>query len=158
MSSSKFLEEEKARQNEKGVGYKAVVKQVITDKMVRQFAEMSGDFNPIHLDDEYAATTIFKKRIAHGMILGAIISRCLNTTIGTGGIYRGQTLTFKAPVFIDDEITFELTITQLHRTRGLGTVETIAKNASGVVVCRGEASIVMAANVAGDASKSDDKP
>lgn len=149
MSSSKFLEEEKARQNEKDVGYKAVVKQVITDKMVRQFAEMSGDFNPIHLDDEYAKTTIFKRRIAHGMILGAIISRCLNTTIGTGGIYRGQTLTFKNPVFIDDEITFELTITKLHKGRGLGVVETIAKKANGDIVAKGEATIVMAASVAG---------
>ena len=149
MSSSNFLEEEKARQNQKDVGYKAIVKQVITDKMVRQFAEMSGDFNPIHLDDEYAATTIFKRRIAHGMILGAIISRCLNTTIGTGGIYRGQTLKFYNPVFIDDEITFELTITKLHKGRGLGVIETIAKKANGDVVAKGEATIVMAANVAG---------
>lgn len=152
MSSSNFLAEEKARQEQKDVGYKAVVKQVITDKMVRQFAEMSGDFNPIHLDDEYAATTIFKRRIAHGMILGAIISRCLNTTIGTGGIYRGQTLKFYNPVFIDDEIIFELTITKLHKGRGLGVVETIAKKANGDVVAKGEATIVMAANVAGSES------
>ncbi|MES2801477.1 MAG: MaoC family dehydratase [Bdellovibrionota bacterium] len=151
MSSSKFLEEEKIRQNQKDVGYKAVVKQVITDKMVRQFAEVSGDFNPIHLDDDYAKNTIFKQRIAHGMILGAIISRCLNTAIGTGGIYRGQTLKFYNPVFIDDEITFELTITKLHRTRGLGVIETIAKKANGDVVAKGEATIVMASNVQGAA-------
>ncbi|MCM2353026.1 MAG: MaoC family dehydratase [Pseudobdellovibrio sp.] len=152
MSSSNFLAEEKARQEQKDVGYKAVVKEVITDKMVRLFAEMSGDYNPIHLDDAYAATTIFKKRIAHGMILGAIISRCLNQTMGSGGIYRAQTLTFKNPVFIDDEITFELTITKLHKGRGLGIVETIAKKANGDIVAKGEATIVMAANVAaGDA-------
>ncbi len=149
MSPSKFLEEENARQQEKDVGYKAVVKEVITDKMVHLFAEMSGVHNPIHLDDEYAKTTIFKQRIAHGMILGAIISRCLNTTIGTGGIYRGQTLKFYNPVFINDEIIFELTITKLHRTRGLGVIETIAKKANGDVVAKGEATIVMAANVAG---------
>jgi len=136
-------------QKAKDVGYKAVVKQVITDKMVRQFAELSGDMNPIHLDDEYAATTIFKKRIAHGMIIGAIISRCLTQTIGTGGIYRGQTLKFYNPVFIDDEIIFELEITKLHRGRGLGVVETIAKKANGDIVAKGEATIVMASNVAG---------
>ena len=150
MSSSNFLAEEKLRQSEKDVGFKAVVKQVITDKMVRQFAEVSGDTNPIHLDDEYAATTIFKQRIAHGMILGAIISRCLNQAIGTGGIYRGQTLKFYNPVFINDEITFELTITKLHKGRGLGVIETIAKKANGDVVAKGEATIVMAASVAGD--------
>jgi 3-hydroxybutyryl-CoA dehydratase len=149
MSSSNFLEEEKARQQQKDVGYKAVVKEVITDKMVRQFAEVSGDYNPIHLDDEYAKTTIFKQRIAHGMILGAIISRCLNQTMGSGGIYRGQTLTFKNPVFIGDEITFELTITKLHKGRGLGIVETVAKKANGDVVAKGEATIVMASGVAG---------
>lgn len=149
MSSSKFLEEENLRQQEKDVGYKAVVKEVITDKMVHLFAEMSGDYNPIHLDDAYAKTTIFKQRIAHGMILGAIISRCLNQTMGSGGIYRAQTLTFKNPVFIGDEITFELTITKLHKGRGLGIVETVAKKANGDIVAKGEATIVMASGVAG---------
>jgi 3-hydroxybutyryl-CoA dehydratase len=152
MSTSKFLEAETVRQQEKGVGYKAVVKEVITDKMVQLFAEVSGDHNPIHLDDEYAKTTIFKQRIAHGMILGAIISRCLNQTMGVGGIYRGQTLKFYNPVFINDEITFELTVTKLHKTRGLGVIETIAKKANGDIVVRGEATIVMASGVAGSAN------
>lgn len=146
-SSNSILETEK--QNTKDVGYKAVVKQVITDKMVRQFAEMSGDHNPIHLDDAYAATTIFKKRIAHGMILGAVISRLLTQTIGTGGVYRAQTLKFYNPVFIDEEITFELTITKLHRGRGLGVVETIAKKENGDIAVKGEATIVMASGVSG---------
>ncbi len=143
---------ERARQAAKDVGYKAVVKEVITDKMVRQFAELSGDYNPIHLDDAYAATTIFKQRIAHGMIIGAIISRCLTQTIGVGGIYRGQTLKFYNPVFIDDEITFELTIIKLHRGRGLGVVETIAKKSNGDIVAKGEATIVMASGVSGSSS------
>lgn len=138
---------EKNRQSEIDVGFTASIKQVITDKMVRQFAELSGDYNPIHLDDTYAATTIFKKRIAHGMILGAIISRCLTQAIGNGGIYRAQTLKFYNPVFIDDEITFKLTITKMHRGRGFGVVETIAKNANGETVAKGEATIVMASGV-----------
>ena len=144
---SKLDPAEIERQKTIGVGYSAVVKQVITDKMVRQFAELSGDYNPIHLDDEYAASTIFKRRIAHGMILGAVISRCLVQTIGNGGIYRGQTLKFYNPVFIDDEITFQLTITKLHKTRGVGMVETIAKKANGDIVARGEATILMAYGV-----------
>jgi len=126
------------------VGYKASLTIKITDKMVRQFAEMSGDNNPIHLDDEYAKTTRFGKRIAHGMILGALISRLLNEKIGTGGIYLAQTLKFTNPVYIDDEITFELEVTKLHMKRGLGTIETQAKNAKGELVVKGEATIMMA--------------
>jgi len=126
------------------VGYKASLTIKITDKMVRQFAEMSGDNNPIHLDDEYAKTTRFGKRIAHGMILGALISRLLNEKIGTGGIYLAQSLKFTNPVFIDDEITFELEVTKLHMKRGLGTIETQAKKANGDLVVKGEATIMMA--------------
>ena len=126
------------------VGYKATETIQITDKMVRQFAEMSGDNNPIHLDDDYAKTTRFGRRIAHGMILGALISRFLNEKIGTGGIYLAQSLKFTNPVFIDDEITFELEITKLHMTRGLGIIDTQAKKANGDLVCKGEATIMMA--------------
>lgn len=127
-----------------GVGFKASHTIQITDQMVRQFAEMSGDFNPIHLDDAYAATTRFKKRIAHGMILGALVSRVLNEKIGSGGIYLAQTLKFTNPVFIDDVVTFELEVTKLHKTRGFGTIETIAKKANGDIVMKGEATIMMA--------------
>lgn len=125
------------------VGFKAERTIQVTDKMVRQFAEMSGDFNPIHLDDDYAATTRFRKRIAHGMIIGALISRYLNETIGSGGVYLAQTLKFTNPVFIDDVLTFSLEITKLHKTRGMGTVETIAKKQTGEIVMKGEATIMM---------------
>lgn len=131
----------------KDVGYKASVTAKITDKMVRQFAEMSGDFNPIHLDDEFASKTRFKKRIAHGMILGALVSRFLNDKIGSGGIYLAQTLKFSNPVYIDDEITFHLEITKLHKKRGFGTVETTAVKSTGEVVLKGEATIMMAYGV-----------
>ncbi|MBC7421814.1 MAG: MaoC family dehydratase [Bdellovibrio sp.] len=127
----------------RGVGFKASTTVQVTDKMVRQFAEMSGDFNPIHIDDAYASTTRFKKRIAHGMILGALVSRFLNEKIGSGGIYLAQTMKFTNPVFIDDEIIFDLEITKLHKTRGLGTVETNAKKTTGEIVMKGEATIMM---------------
>lgn len=134
-------------ETEKGVGYKKSITYKVTDKMVRQFAEMSGDNNPIHLDDDYAATTIFKKRIAHGMILGALVSRFLNEHIGSGGIYLAQTLKFSKPVFIDDEITFELEVIKVHKTRGFGIIETNAKNAQGEFVLKGEATIMMSYGV-----------
>lgn len=125
------------------VGFKASETIRVTDKMVRQFAEMSGDYNPIHLDDQFALGTRFKRRIAHGMILGALVSRFLNEKIGSGGIYLAQTLKFSNPVFIDDDITFELEITKLHKTRGFGIVETTAKKQTGEIVLKGEATIMM---------------
>ena len=125
------------------VGYKASETVQITDKMVRQFAELSGDHNPIHLDDEYAKTTRFGKRIAHGMILGALISRLLNDKIGSGGIYLAQSLKFVNPVYIDEEVTFEFEITKLHPKRGLGTIVTNGKKANGDFVVKGEATIMM---------------
>ncbi len=133
--------------SEKAVGYKASVTHKITDKMVKQFAEMSGDFNPIHLDDAYAATTIFKKRIAHGMILAALVSRYLNEHIGAGGIYLAQTLKFSKPVYIDDDITFELEVLKMHKTRGFGLIGTRAINQNGEVVLKGEATIMMSTGV-----------
>lgn len=131
-------------EQEKEIGFKASETVKITDRMVRQFAEMSGDFNPIHMDDAYAASTRFKKRIAHGMILGALVSRFLNEKIGSGGIYLAQTLKFTNPVFIDDDITFELEVIKLHKTRGFGTIQTTAKKANGDTVLKGEATILMA--------------
>ncbi len=130
-------------QDDRPVGYKAIRTIKVTDKMVQQFAEMSGDFNPIHLDDTYAATTRFKKRIAHGMILGALVSRYLNENIGSGGIYLAQTMKFTNPVFIDDEITFELEVLKVHKTRGFGTIGTTAKKSTGEIVLKGEATILM---------------
>lgn len=114
----------------------------VTDKMVRQFAEMSGDFNPIHMDEEYAKNTRFKRRIAHGMICGALISRTLAMELGPGGIYLSQTLKFLSPVFVDDTVTIELTVMTMREEKGIGSVETIVKNQNGDVVVKGDAMIM----------------
>ena len=119
----------------------------VTDKMVRQFAELSGDYNPIHMDEEYAKTTRFGKRIAHGMICGALISRTLATELGSGGIYLSQTLKFLSPVFIDDVIKIELHVKGLREERGIGTIGTTVTNAQGEIVVKGEAMIMMAKNL-----------
>jgi 3-hydroxybutyryl-CoA dehydratase len=129
------------------VGYKASETIRITDKMVKQFAELSGDFNPIHMDDEYAKTTRFQRRIAHGMILAALVSRLLNEKVGTGGIYLSQTLKFKNPVFIDDDITFDFEVIKLNKIRGLGVIATTARKATGEIVLKGEATIMMGKGV-----------
>lgn len=114
----------------------------ITDEMIRKFAEVSGDFNPIHMDDEYAKNSRFGRRIAHGMLSAAFISRVLAMKIGHGGIYLGQTLKFMHPIFIGDEITLELTLTNYRAERGLAFVETIIKNQAGDVCVKGDATIM----------------
>lgn len=127
------------------VGHTASITVQVTDKMVRQFAELSGDHNPIHLDDEYAAKSRFKQRIAHGMIVGALISRALVDGIGGGGIYLGQSLKFVNPVFIDDTIVITIKVTGIRREKGIATVETNAVKLNGDMVVKGEAVIMMMA-------------
>ncbi len=124
------------------VGDKVTVTVTVTDKMVRQFAELSGDHNPIHLDDEYAKTTRFGRRIAHGMICGALISRALATELGPGGIYLAQNMKFLNPVFIDDVLNIELHVTALRQEKGIGTIETIVKKSTGETCIKGEAMIM----------------
>ncbi|MFS4459612.1 MaoC family dehydratase [Bdellovibrio sp. HCB2-146] len=127
------------------VGFTASFKTQITDQMVRKFADVSGDHNPIHLDDEYAKNTRFKRRIAHGMIVGALISRALVDGIGRGGIYMGQNLKFVNPVYIDDVVTVTIKITNIRREKGIAMVETNATKENGDIVVKGEAMIMMAA-------------
>ncbi|WP_291515448.1 MaoC family dehydratase [Bdellovibrio sp. ArHS] len=125
------------------VGYTASFTVQVTDKMVHQFADLSGDRNPIHLDDEYASKTRFGRRIAHGMIVGALISRALVDGIGGGGIYLGQSLKFVNPVFIDDTVVITIKITGIRKEKGIATVETNATKLNGDVVVKGEAVIMM---------------
>lgn len=126
------------------VGYENQISIQVTDKMVRMFAELSGDHNPIHLDDEYAKTTKFGQRIAHGMIMGALISRVLNESLGSGGVYLSQSIKFVSPVYIDDTVTVCVRVTALRKEKGLGTVETNVINQRGEMVVKGDAVIMMA--------------
>ncbi len=131
--------------NQIDVGHTASFTTKVTDHMIRQFAELSGDYNPIHMDEEFASKTRFKQRIAHGMIVGALISRALVDGIHGQGIYMGQSLKFVNPVFIDDEITVTIRITNIRREKGIASVETLATKANGDLVVKGEAMIMIAA-------------
>jgi 3-hydroxybutyryl-CoA dehydratase len=131
--------------NSLSVGYRTSVEVQVTNKMVQQFGEMCGDFNPIHFDEEYAKTTRFKQRIAHGMIVGALFSRALNDSLGQGGVYLAQSMKFVNPVFIDDILLIELTVTGFRKEKGIATVETLAKKKSNGELCvKGDAVIMVA--------------
>lgn len=135
--------EKRVEINGRYVGYTDTLTVKITAETIDKFAEVSGDDNPIHLDDEYAKTTRFGQRIAHGMITAALISRGLTEKIGRGGIYLGQTMKFLNPVFINDEITITFTITAIREGRGIVTIDTTARKANGDVIVKGEATIMM---------------
>ncbi len=116
----------------------------ITDKVVRAFAELSGDFNPIHLDEEFAKTTRFGKRIAHGMISGALISAVLGYEFKERKIvYLSQTMKFLAPVFLDDTITATATITHIRQDKPVVTLETVCTNQTGETTLTGEAVVLI---------------
>ena len=114
----------------------------VTDEMVRMFAKMSGDHNPIHLDDEFAKKTRFGRRIAHGMISAALISRVLAMKLGNGGIYLGQTLKFLKPIFIGDTVTIDAKVLNLREEKGIALIETTVKNQANELLVKGEATIM----------------
>ena len=113
----------------------------ITDASVRAFAEISGDHNPLHLDEDYAHKTVFRGRVAHGMLLGAHISAVLGDTLpGPGAIYLSQTLEFEHPVRIPSELKVRVEVVELgeHRKTTLATVCTVGDQ----VVAKGWAVVV----------------
>lgn len=116
----------------------------ITDAVVRTFAELSGDFNPIHLDEEFAKTTRFGRRIAHGMISGALISAVLGYEFKARKIvYLSQTLKFVAPVYIDDTVTATATVTNIREDKPVVTLETVCTNQAGETTLKGEAVVMI---------------
>lgn len=125
------------------VGSSATRTKTITDEDVRHFADVVGDHNPVHLDENYAAGTPFKRRIAHGMLSASIISAALaNDLPGAGTIYLGQELKFKAPVYLGDTVTVTLTCTKYREEKRIATFSTIVTNQDGVVVIEGEATVI----------------
>lgn len=88
--------------------------QTITDADVKSFAGISGDHNPIHVDDEYALKSRYQKRIAHGLIAGSFFSALFGTKLpGPGCVYVQQTFSFKRPVYLGDTVTATAKVTSI---------------------------------------------
>jgi len=116
----------------------------ITDAEIRTFADLVNDYNPIHLDDEYAATTRFGKRIAHGMLSAGLISGVLGYQLAERKVlYLSQTLKFTAPVFVDDTVTAAATVAAIREDKPIVILETICTNQNGETVVKGEAVIML---------------
>ncbi len=104
---------------------RAPMPKTITDADIRTFAAISGDANPIHLDEDYAKTTRFGRRIAHGMLTASLISAVIGNDLpGVGSIYLSQTLTFKAAVYLDDTITATVEVTAFREEKRIATLRT----------------------------------
>ena len=126
------------------IGAKASCTKTFTDDDVRQFARITGDQNPVHLDEDYAASTRFGRRIVHGILTAGLISQLLgNEMPGRGTLYMGQTLKFKAPVFIGDTITATVEVVKIRADRGIITLDTTCVNQEGSVVLEGEAVVML---------------
>lgn len=124
------------------VGQKATLQRCVGERDIQLFAEVSGDRNPVHLNAEYAASTLFKERIAHGMLSGALISAAIGCNLpGPGTIYLGQNLRFTRPVKLGDVLTVELEILEKlpkNRVR----IATRVLNQEGKMVVDGEAEVM----------------
>lgn len=108
------------------VGQEASLSSTVSEKDIQTFADISGDRNPVHLDADYAAGTIFKERIAHGMLSAAYISAVFGMKLpGPGAIYVSQTLTFKGPVKIGDTVLTTVKLVELLPEKRRARFETV---------------------------------
>ena len=126
------------------IGQKASFAKTVTETDVYLFAGITGDINPIHINQEYANNSIFKDRIAHGMLSAGFISAVIGVQLpGPGSIYSGQTLKFLAPVHIGDTITATVEIIEIVAEKGKVILKTTCVNQDGKAVLDGEATIVL---------------
>jgi 3-hydroxybutyryl-CoA dehydratase len=125
------------------LGQSATFSKTVTEADIVLFAGVSGDTNPVHLDAEYAAGTMFKSRIAHGMLSAGFISAVFGTKLpGPGAIYVSQSLKFKAPVRIGDTVTARVEVTGLAAEKKFATFKSQCL-VGGKVVIDGEATLMV---------------
>ena len=126
------------------IGQTAQTQKTVEAADIEAFAAVSGDDNPLHLDEDYARTTSFGGRIAHGMLCGAYISAILGTQLpGPGAVYVSQSIRFRRPVRIGDCVLSRVSVTALDPRRSLATLSTVCE-VNGKTVVDGEAVVMVA--------------
>ncbi|KGX87771.1 MaoC family dehydratase [Pontibacillus litoralis] len=121
------------------IGQSARFSRTFTETDFILFAGLSGDYNPIHIDKEYAANTFFKERISHGLLTASMLSRLFGMHLpGPGSIYVSQTLVFTKPVYIGDTITASAEIVHIDDQQRLWTLKTTCTNQHNDIVLDGE--------------------
>ena len=126
------------------MGQTACTAKTITESDIYQFAGITGDMNPMHINAQYAEASRFGGRIAHGMLSAGLISAVLGMQLpGPGSIYLGQQLKFLAPVYPGDTVTARVTITDIDREKNRAVLDTECINQKGVKVIAGQATMLL---------------
>jgi len=122
------------------IGDKAELSKAFTEEEVFRFAELSADKNPLHLDKDFGRASIFSQRIVHGMLVASLFSGLIGMQLpGEGSIYLGQTLAFKAPVAIGEQVTATVEIIKIREDKPIVTLRTLCIDSGGKVLIEGEA-------------------
>ena len=125
------------------VGETASYSKTITAADIEAFAALSGDHNPVHLDESFAARTRFKARIGHGILTASLISTVIGMYLpGPGAVYLGQEVKFLKPVFIGDTITASASVVAINEEKQILTLKTECVNQNGDRVLTGEARVL----------------
>jgi acyl dehydratase len=118
-----------------------------TQDEVNRFAEVTGDKNPVHLDADYAAKTMFKRPIMHGMLSASLFSKVFGTLFpGEGTIYLKQTLNFLKPMYVETDYVAEFTVKEVIKDKNRAVVETLIKDKNTQLVCTSGEAVVMNVN------------
>jgi 3-hydroxybutyryl-CoA dehydratase len=127
------------------VGDTALFEKTVSEEDIVAFARATGDEQPLHLDDSYAAKTRFKRRVAHGMLSAGLISAALGTKLAPHAtvVYLSQSLRFLRPVFPGDTVTAKLEVTSVDPERRFVTCSTECVNQDGESVLTGEARVLL---------------
>lgn len=136
---------EEVKKSKLFVGQKYTFEKTVGEEDVQKFAEVTGDYNPLHMDEEYAKSTMFGGRIAHGMIGAGIISGGLAMHLpGTGTTYLGQEISFKNPVRIGETLGVSLEVVEIipKAKFDIAKIKTVCTNAEGQVVMDGVATVI----------------
>jgi acyl dehydratase len=130
--------------NEITIGYSKKFTVKINSKMLDDFATLSGDYNPLHMDSEYAKKTQFKKQVCHGMLLTSFFSRLIGMYIpGKNALYFSQTINFRSPCFVDDIVTVIGEVTEKRETTKIITIKTEIYNQNDVCLINGIGKVIV---------------
>ena len=126
------------------IGLKKEFQLEITESLVNRFAKISGDFSPIHIDENYAKGTVFKKRIVHGMLLSSLLSRIQGMYLpGKHALYFSQSLNFRNPCFINDIVTVSGTVIEKSESTKILKIESTIKNQNNKTILSGIGRVIV---------------
>ena len=117
------------------VGQKVTFAEKIDESLLIDFAKLSGDFNPLHMDEDYALNTNFEKRVCHGMLLASFFSQLVGMYLpGKNSLYFSQSLNFRNPCFVDDEVTIAGEITEKKSNTKIITIKTTISRGVTIII------------------------